>query len=385
MGTGSRRDQGAGLQGRLEFLDGVRGVAALVVVLEHALESWLDGYTQWSVDTVNVGRVGIVAFFMVSGYVIGLTLTHQTVRSFAIRRFWRLYPVYWLATTVWVLVDLPRTDPLSAYSLFVVVANLTMLQGALPGVTGILGPAWTLGAELVYYVQTAFSKAVGLLRASVHLGYAWLALFAAMAVSNAVRGSSFTAIVPLMLFFASLGYSLYLRDAVGSRAWIGLMASALVVVPACSVPLLSSQPADLAPWSLVGFNASHVLGIAFFLTFRALRAEPFPRWVLWLGSVSYALYVVHASVIRAVEYLALPGVVAVPVVVVIALGAAWVLHRFVEVPSITRGRRLSQRWSTEGTGGVRPPTRDRSGPAPRAVGDHEPSGAPAGRPAPTAD
>ncbi|MFJ4221400.1 acyltransferase family protein [Curtobacterium luteum] len=355
MGTGPRRDQGAGLQGRLEFLDGVRGVAALLVVVEHALERWVDGYTQWSVDTINMGRVGIVAFFMVSGYVIGLTLTHQTIRTFAIRRFWRLYPVYWLATAVWVVVDLPHTDPVSSYGLFVVVANLTMLQGAIPGLVGILGPAWTLGAELVFYVQTATSKAIGLLRASVYLGYAWLALFVAMAAANAIRGGTATAIVPLMLFLASLGHSLHLRDSVGSRAWIGLMAAALVVVPAASVPLLSSQPGDLTPWSVVGFTASHVVGIAFFLVFRRLRFRTFPRWLLWLGSVSYALYVIHASVIRMVEYLALPAPVAVPTVVVVALGAAWVLHRFVEVPAIARGRRLSQRRTPVRTDAPGPP------------------------------
>ncbi|WP_175470108.1 acyltransferase [Curtobacterium sp. MCBA15_001] len=154
----------------MEFLDGIRGVAAFLVVIEHTAEAWVPGYTQWSIDTVNIGRVGIVAFFMVSGYVIGLTLSHQPVRTFAIRRFWRLSPIYWLATIIWVLVDLPDTDPSSSYSLFVIAVNVTMLQGAIPGLVGILGPAWTLGAELLFYVQTAVAKQANVLRGSVYLG-----------------------------------------------------------------------------------------------------------------------------------------------------------------------------------------------------------------------
>ncbi|MDM7887449.1 acyltransferase [Curtobacterium sp. RHCJP20] len=370
----------------MDFLDGIRGIAALVVVVEHALESWVDGYTQWSIDTINMGRVGIVAFFMVSGYVIGLTLTHQTIRTFAIRRFWRLYPVYWLATIVWILVDLPNTNPFSAYSLFVVVANITMLQGAIPGLVGILGPAWTLGAELVYYIQTAAAKRVGLLRRSVYLGYGWLAVFVAMGIDNVARGSTSTAIVPLMLFFASLGYSLYLRDANGSRTWIGLMGAAIVVVPALSLPLLSSQAPDQLSWSVIGFNASHFVGIAVFLVARALRSRSFPKTILWLGSVSYALYVIHASVIRGLEYADLPGVAAIPIVVVLSLASAWLLHRTLEVPSIALGRRLSTRsahprFSNVGTASAGPTVESSDSHQP--VNALQPTGAPSSQSDPT--
>ncbi|WP_083403594.1 hypothetical protein [Curtobacterium sp. MCBA15_001] len=117
--------------------------------------------------------------------------------------------------------------------------------------------------------------------------------------------------------------------------------SVLVIVPALSIPLLSSQATTDLAWGPFGFNLSHAVGVVLFLGFLALRARAVHPLVLWLGSISYALYLAHASVIEVVRRVEAPAAVAFPVVILASLLVAWVLHRVVEIPSIRLGRRLS--------------------------------------------
>ena len=133
---------------RIGFLDGVRGLAAALVVVHHALESQSETYLRWSYAYANLGRIGVVAFFLVSGYVIPLSLEKQDLRTFGVRRFWRLYPVYWVALGSYLLVQVLAGDGLGA-SPAVLTVNVLMVQGLI-GAPLVLGPSWTLGIELAF-------------------------------------------------------------------------------------------------------------------------------------------------------------------------------------------------------------------------------------------
>ncbi|OIH95740.1 MULTISPECIES: acyltransferase [unclassified Curtobacterium] len=326
--------------GRVEFLDAIRGVAAAAVVLEHALEAWMPEYTRYALQYLSVGRVGVVAFFLVSGYVVGMMLSTQDVRVFAVRRFWRLFPVYWLVLGVAILVQLP-THPATDDGILVLVANLLMVQGivALPSV---LGSAWTLGPELLYYVQSGLGKHLGHLDRTVYAGYAWLALYAAMSVTGYAIGKELPATTPLMLFLASFGHSIHLRERRGSRVWIGYACATLVVVPLCSAPLIASQQDPAHGYGLIGFNLSVWVGVLLFTVFSLRRSSRSVPSMLWLGAVSYALYLLHLPVIDGVRSVVPSPWAGVPVAVTLSVTAAWVVHRWFETPFIELGRRFSR-------------------------------------------
>src|SRR5436189_243529 len=59
---------------RLDFLDVARGVAALLVMVEHGLHSSLPGYFEQSKSSIIIGQAAILVFFMISGFVIPLSL-----------------------------------------------------------------------------------------------------------------------------------------------------------------------------------------------------------------------------------------------------------------------------------------------------------------------
>ena len=95
---------------RLGYIDTIRGLAALAVIYFHVADHLLKtgqagagiesvlfvALTRW----IDLGKVAVVMFFAVSGFVVPYSLDGRSptpVRDFAISRFFRLYPVYWLS------------------------------------------------------------------------------------------------------------------------------------------------------------------------------------------------------------------------------------------------------------------------------------------------
>lgn len=316
-----------------------------MVALQHPLEVAFPDYKSWSLEYINMGRVGIVAFFLVSGYVVGLTLSNQTPRVFSIRRFWRLYPVYWAATIIYVLT-LAATGTVSPdTTLLVVLVNVSMIQGFV-GVYSILGVAWTLGVEIAFYAQSVVGKFARILDKTVWLGLFWITVFAAMGVANFIAGFDFSAVGPLMMFTASLGFSLYLWERNRSRALLTLGPLALFAVPVLGWFLESSGGGVSDGWTPLGFDLSYALGIAVFASCYAYRNRRSSPTLLWLGKVSYALYLFHPIVIVAIEPLDLPPALFVAIACAASLVVAWAVHVLIERPATDFGRRASTRRPT---------------------------------------
>ena len=82
--------------GRLEFLDALRGLAAFAVILQHAGQNLSPSYSAFAFSIFDLGNFGVTVFFLCSGFIIPISLERQgSLRSFWIRRFFRLYPLYW--------------------------------------------------------------------------------------------------------------------------------------------------------------------------------------------------------------------------------------------------------------------------------------------------
>lgn len=116
---------------------------------------------------VNLGQVGVVIFFVISGMVIPYSLKQgrHALAVFAVSRFFRLYPAYWFSIALAVASSdwfLSTPVPLST-----VLINMTMLQAAVQ-TPDLFGVYWTLIIEMFFYVACAALFSVGL------LGKAWV-------------------------------------------------------------------------------------------------------------------------------------------------------------------------------------------------------------------
>ncbi|MDD9153899.1 acyltransferase [Plantibacter flavus] len=327
---------GATVNGRrILFLEVARGIAASLVVIHHLLVNVAPEYREFSHTVFDPGRVGVVTFFIVSGYVIPLSLAGQTQRTFWIRRFFRLFPVYWVAFGVYALF---AQDSIAPAPWWVWGLNLLMLNGLI-GLVSILPPAWTLSIELLFYAQSSFAKRIGRLNLAVHAGWVWLALYLALCVGAAVLQIDLPVTLPLLMFCAALGHALHLRDSEGSTVWRWLALAGVIIGPAGA--FLRGSDGE---WPPLTYSASFLIGVAVFLIFYVARARTLPRSLVWLGGVSYALYLFHITITHTFnKYMDLGPAVYVLTAGVASVLVAWSMHRWVELPSIEIGRKLTKK------------------------------------------
>lgn len=134
-------------------LEALRGFAAMLVLFTHCLafSTILNGAEQRrGLLTYAVpGHLAVLVFFILSGYVIGLTvknLTWQNTATYLKKRFLRLYPIYIVA----LLVSLGITY--NNYSTLQVFANMTFLHRVIAEPIPEIGVNWSLNYEVLFYL-----------------------------------------------------------------------------------------------------------------------------------------------------------------------------------------------------------------------------------------
>lgn len=131
---------------RLKFLDGLRAIAALSVVGQHVAEILYPQFFGWAITVWRPGQFGVFLFFIISGFVIPYTITrYRNAASFALGRFFRIFPLLAVATVFVLLVSGQE------YSLGVIASNLFAVHLFFT-TTNIVGSSWTLYYELIFYI-----------------------------------------------------------------------------------------------------------------------------------------------------------------------------------------------------------------------------------------
>ncbi len=148
---------------RLDYLDSVRALAAMAVAFFHfamGLEPTSSGLQQKILYAVtggiDIGKVGVVTFFMVSGFVIPISLKFDrpkrvALQDFLIGRVFRLYPAYWLSMVLIFFVGFGGSLALCPPKR--ILLNLTMFQQFFGGTAiNMMGLYWTLQIEWIFYI-----------------------------------------------------------------------------------------------------------------------------------------------------------------------------------------------------------------------------------------
>lgn len=138
---------------RLLELDALRGIAAFIVVLYHYTVRYNEIYgNAYALPfTLRIGQYGVLLFFIISGFVIFMTLEHtQRSMDFIVSRVSRLYPTYWSCIFITFTIVSIFTLPGREYSLKTAILNMSMMQNYF-NVASIDGVYWTLFIELAFY------------------------------------------------------------------------------------------------------------------------------------------------------------------------------------------------------------------------------------------
>ncbi|MCO5101553.1 MAG: acyltransferase [Burkholderiaceae bacterium] len=365
---------------RLESLQVLRGVAAMLVVYNHvgdavrtAAERVGSSLLAPSADLVKLGEVGVDLFFVISGFVMTLSARRFSgwtgSATFLAARFNRIAPLYYLVTLV-MLANLLRagaSDELTAESY---LNSLTFIpifdDSTYSWPIHFLG--WTLAFEFTFYVFVA-------LQIAARLGTRAIVLLAAVAVLPLLHPLTQNADMawqmatsPLLWEFALgiLCYMLWERGLLNRipRRLLGALAllAAGVLVAQATAP---GHSLSFLAYDPVNYGDLHTRAWAFgipcfvitcFVVTRRVGGSPAALLGRSLGDASYSLYLTHVLVVsvlaKAMELLWLPADVYVVGGLVASALVALAVYRWVEKPLLEAGQRRLRTWLPALRGGT---------------------------------
>lgn len=142
---------------RIYQVDLFRFIAAVAVVLFHYL---FRGYSEGNMsklhfneigDFFKYGYLGVDFFYIISGFVISLSIKNRSITNFWVSRISRLYPMYWLAVLLTFIVIILFGAPHFYADFKQFFLNLSMFQNYI-GVENIDGSYWSLFIEMKFYI-----------------------------------------------------------------------------------------------------------------------------------------------------------------------------------------------------------------------------------------
>jgi peptidoglycan/LPS O-acetylase OafA/YrhL len=337
---------------RLYALDGLRLLCALAVAGYHYAVSWrLDGvhppehHLPTASHLLIYGFLGVEVFFLISGFVIGASAWGRTPRQFGAARVARLFPAFWacvlLTAAVVTLRPLTTGVPVTGVpTADQVMVNLTMLAEPF-GVPLVDTVYWTLWAELRFYLLFALLVAWG-------PTYHRVAGFCTVWLIAAVAAPAWAApvVMPQFAPYFVIGVALCLIRRHGPDRWLWALVGGGWLL---ALPRITARVADLRPgFEVPAWPALLLITAAIgVLTAVALGATDRcdVRWLATAGALTYPFYLLHQRIgytlIRAGhDHTALPAWVLLTGTVLVLLGVAWAVHRWVERPLAPRLRKL---------------------------------------------
>lgn len=336
---------------RLDYLDSIRGVAALLVVFHHTFEVFLkQSETDYPVvadllNSINLGRLGVIVFFMTSGFVIPWSLKPRVPSAlikFIIKRFFRLYPAYWFSIVAAVALGFGYgTNIISDYQ---VLLNFTMIHKFL-GVESVIASYWTLHLELVFYAVCASLFYLGRLQKNKYL-IILTVLFCCCAVFFAAIRYYYQIKIPIIM---PLGLAVMFYGAVFRNYLLEKQTELRMPLILLTTFYFTSLFMAQKMYYLDGWLAWFVTHLAAFSLFFILvtRVKLTNLFAVYLGRISYSLYLLHSLVIGLVFYLfsdfsySESGFVLVTLCVVVgSIFIADLSFRFIEKPGLGLARRV---------------------------------------------
>jgi len=322
---------------RIRGLDGLRGVAAISVLLFHytVVYGELIGPIGRLPFVATYGRHGVDLFFVISGFVILLTVENsRTLADFAVSRFARLFPAFWAAVSITscALIVSPLLPTFWAPGPGTIAANLTMMP-VLFHAHLIDGAYWSLFYELMFYVAMGAICCLGVSNRIEPICLSWIAIFAVVRWLDPDLGWRTRQI--LLVHYGHLfviGICLY-------RIWSGRSSGLTYVLLslACAMSLFGpgpesgSTPAVL--YFLITVGCAGAVWLATTEKFSLARARP----LLFLGKISYPLYLLHQiigfEVIRIALGRGLSAVLALSLATGITIFLATAVNGLIERPA----------------------------------------------------
>jgi peptidoglycan/LPS O-acetylase OafA/YrhL len=340
---------------RIEFIDGLRALAAASVVVQHVFESTAANDV---FKVLSPGLFGVVLFFFISGFIIPYSVGDKLdLDKFAVGRIFRIFPAYLVVFGASLIVALwggPGYEMVSSHvqNGFWLLANALTIADY-TGQPALLGVAWTLPMEYAWYGIFAVLFALFGNRFGIKLSLALCSVLLVMSIVAVHLGVR----IPLgrlsLVTAASIGYLAYLWK-VGEISQRVLVVSALacaLITGAAFVIFYSAMPHPNVALSnmLVSWGTAFLLFGTVLIFPRLSESRVLVNPVAaFLGKISYSLYLVHGLIFALLFSVGISFGIEVLLGAVLCILVSYGLYKFVERPGMAAGRKVSQAMQLRG-------------------------------------
>jgi peptidoglycan/LPS O-acetylase OafA/YrhL len=312
-------------------------MAALAVVLYH----YTFGYTQVvgkhmpGLDLIATdGHFGIYLFFIISGFVIFMTLERSAkAADFSVSRFARLWPPYLVCAALTSLLIVALDFNPFHLTVGDAVLNVLMMNKLLGNVS--IDPSyWTLTYEVLFYGGAAMIFFGLKIKRIEWACLAWLGLALVARVSSFNQNHQRVGVLLGVDFchFFVLGMMIYLISQ-RRNSWLTMLTAVLAFALTLFGPHFN--PGAIKLWQFMLLTALFTF-VVWLVAERKLRFLNIPP-LLFLGEISYSLYLVHQIagywVIKQLETLGWDPDHAIWAAVLCAIAVATCVRKWVEVPA----------------------------------------------------
>lgn len=308
-----------------EILDGLRGVAAVVVVLFHVLEVFAHG--DHTKQVINHGYLAVDFFFLLSGFVLGYAYDDRwnkmTLKDFFKRRVIRLQPMIVIGSLIGALLFYFQTSPELGWGgisdvpvstlILVMVIGFTLIPvGRSLDVRGwtemhpLNGPAWSLFFEYIANIVYALVlrrlsrnliALITLIAAGVTIHYALTS-----PNGNIIGGWSVTDLDQLKIGFIRLFFPFMaglLLARIGKLRFTknAFLWASILLVGFMSVPHLGGENYIWNRWFEI---VCLLLVFPFIIWLGAggkVEGAKASRFCKFLGDISYPIYITHFPIV----------------------------------------------------------------------------------------
>jgi peptidoglycan/LPS O-acetylase OafA/YrhL len=349
----------------IAFIDLVRALAPVLVLWSHLGPWWCSEHgpactvsgSMWEPVRLttsvsdrlglngNGGHLGVLMFFLVSGFIVSHVIRFETRADFVIKRVFRIAPMLIFAVVLAYAVSsalvasgLPPTLGFAARSAADLLRSVFLLDYFAPS-PNTLGVTWSLVPEVGFYAILVLTWQT-LARWPVRGSYLIIAIVAAVEGLLALlpfRGANYFF---MQAEFIVVGRAVYL-------AWAGIASwQSSVMLAATALAVFSGLHFEWAypRTQLVGADSVAISWVIAIVGFIALAAvHKCPRPLRFVSNASYSIYLLHIPVgclilnVLCLRY-GFPFEIAFPVAIVGILAVSHATYRFIEVPAQRLGR-----------------------------------------------
>ena len=292
---------------RILFLDGLRGIAILMVVLYHTYSSaWqeLMPFYQPTFDfpLIKFGDLGVPLFFIISGFVIVMTLEKcQSLSDFMFKRWLRLFPAMLIATLL-ILITAPlfTARPLGDVKLIDSLPGLTFISHFFyknvigPEVSVLENGFWSLFVEVKFYLLAGWLYfLIGQKRMIIALTVMFFSFVAFGLVQSRLSPETLVVMIEVMDCLDYQYYGWFVAGALFYRYYNSK--HVMTLIAAVLMALLSARTwGGLMSQTMLAFIV--IIGIfSGAMVSEKLQKILSNKVLTFVGFISYPLYLIHEN------------------------------------------------------------------------------------------